>query len=633
MSFQAGISYFTDRRITEAEAGSVRSWVQSGGGASPASYRHEGVLLAHSAPHFGRRAIEETQPFLGRTCAVTFDGRLDNRKDLLLRLRSVLNADTSDAALAAAAYESWGADGLAHLIGDWSLAIWDWIRKTILLASDFAGVRPLYYCVRSDFAFWSTRLLPLVHWARIDEIDDLYAAGFLAHGGCPNRTPYREVYSVPPGHCVQITKEGTRIRPFWRLPIADTIRYGRESEYEDHLRALFREAVGCRMPTDAACLCELSGGLDSSSVVSMAAEMQRVGEVNPDRLVTLSFEHENSLDKQFYTLVEQFCGLESVHVSTADHAFVTATDAGESVPMFWGPLLKHTATIARQLGATTYVTGQLGDAMMGNWGDDSEQVAGLLHTARFGAALKQAFEWSKVLRVPISWILGRALLSNLPLSLGAAKYSRLTGWPDSPQDTEDSIAPSFHKRAGLPDPRDMFSQGWVGARPERRKHFRALMRTLELRGLQAPEPLEHLSYVHPYAHRPLVTFLLSIPADIVCRPGEPRRLMRRAFGEFWPPQLRQRRSKDGFGAVFLDSLRPLARELLQGGQPLQVVKRGYVDRQSLERRLARLSSSLSCNESQLRHIILLELWLRNRERQPRSAPLLRAVSAIVKPAS
>jgi hypothetical protein len=353
----------------------------------------------------------------------------------------------------------------------------------------------------------------------------------------------------------------------------------------------------------------------------MAAEMMRIGEVNPERLMTLSFEHERSLDKPFYTMVEQFYGLESVHVSTADHAFVTEGDAGGSMPAFWGPLLKHTAAIARQIGATTYVTGQLGDMMMGNWGDDSEQVAGLLRTGHIGSACKEAFAWSRILRVPMAWILGRAFLSSLPLSLGAARWCRLSGWPNTPQDVEDSIAPAFQKRAGLPEPQALFSQEWVHARPERRKHFRSLMRTLELRGLQPPEPLEHLNYVHPYAHRPLVTFLLSIPADILCRPGEPRRLMRRAFGQFWPPALRKRRSKDGFGAVFLDSLRPLALELLQGGRPLEVVERGYVDRHSLERRLERLSLSLSCNEHQLRQIILLELWLRNRECRHRPEPI------------
>jgi hypothetical protein len=126
--------------------------------------------------------------------------------------------------------------------------------------------------------------------------------------------------------------------------------------------------------------------------------------------------------------------------------------------------------------------------------------------------------------------------------------------------------------------------------------------------------LQHLHYTHPFAHRPLVEFMLSIPPEIVCGSGEPRRLMRRAFHGLWPPQLRRRRSKDGFGGTFLESLRPLAAALLQQ-RTLQVVQRGYVDASSLRARLQRLSASLECNDGQLRHIILLELWLAQRDRR------------------
>jgi hypothetical protein len=610
MSFQAGIAYFDERDIAAFESETIQRCVRFDGYGSPTVHRSAGVFLAHAALQGSRRTPSEGRLFSGPASAITFDGRLDNRQDLLLLLRGALGANTSDRAIAAAAYETWGADGLARLIGDWSLVIWDAARKAILLASDFAGVRPLYYCARGNRVCWSSRLQPLVDWGGASEIDDIYVAGMLAHGDCPNRTPYRDVHPVPAGHAVLVTAEGTRIRRFWDLPVANEIRYAHEWEYEDHLRSLFREAVRCRIPADASCLCELSGGLDSSSVVATAAEALRNGEVKPERLVTLTVAHGDSLDKPFYTAMERFYGLDSIHVSTEDLPFVTEAATGGARPAFWEPRLKHTAAIARVIGATTYVTGQLGDLVMGNWWDDSGQVAGLIRKRQLGSAFRQAFAWSKVLRVPVAWILGRAFLSSLPLWLGSAKRCRLTGWTDGPQDTEDSIAAAFRKRTGLADTDAFFSREWIHARPERRKHFRSLMRWLELRSLQAPEPLEHLHYTHPYSHRPLVTFLLSIPADIVCRPGEPRRLMRRAFRELWPPELRQRRSKDGFGGVALDSLRPLANELLRRRR-LEVVERGYVDSQSLKQRLERLALSLSCNEPQLRQIILLELWLNN----------------------
>ena len=134
--------------------------------------------------------------------SIAFDGRLDNRPDLLLRLGSGLRDDRSDAALALAAYTRWGAAGLVHLIGDWSLVLWDHAGKAVLLASDFAGVRPLYYCIEPRRLYWATRLQRLLEWTQSSELDDEYVAGLLANVGGANRTPYKGVLSVPPGHCV-----------------------------------------------------------------------------------------------------------------------------------------------------------------------------------------------------------------------------------------------------------------------------------------------------------------------------------------------------------------------------------------------------------------------------------------------
>jgi hypothetical protein len=146
---------------------------------------------------------------------------------------------------------------------------------------------------------------------------------------------------------------------------------------------------------------------------------------------------------------------------------------------------------------------------------------------------------------------------------------------------------------------------------------------LELRTLQPPEPLQHLEYTHPFGHRPLVEFLMTVPADVLCQPGEPRKLMRSALSDLWPLKLRERRSKGSFNAPWQEASRPLARALLNA-KKLHSVERGFVDRDSLRSRLERLCLGLDCNESQLRQIILLELWLRNRANSERAGQVLKA---------
>src|SRR5215813_2201187 len=117
-----------------------------------------------------------------RTEVLHWDGRLDNRDDLLPRLKDSLQGNASNQAIATAVYERWGTDGLVQLIGDWSVVLRDRINRTTVLASDFAGVRPLYYCVQAGRVLWSNSLQSLVEATQISELDEQYIVGFLTIG-------------------------------------------------------------------------------------------------------------------------------------------------------------------------------------------------------------------------------------------------------------------------------------------------------------------------------------------------------------------------------------------------------------------------------------------------------------------
>src|SRR5215213_8059401 len=550
-----------------------------------------------------------------------FDGRLDNRSDLLPRFS--LKGDTSNAAIARATYERWGTAGFVHLIGDWSLVIRDHVNRMTVLASDFAGVRPLYYHVQEGRVQWSNRLLPLVEQTGITDLDKQYIAGFLTVGGCANRTPYKGIYSVPPGHAVCVSATETRVSRFWSMPVGDTIRYKNEHRYEEELRALFREAVAVRLQTDSPVLAELSGGLDSSSVVCLANHVVRSGAVKAPHLDAVSFTWENSLDEPFIREVESHCDIKATRISTRDVPLLSEAQVSGPTPAAFKTLMTSVATIARQLGAKTILTGQNGDLMTGNWFDDSLQVAASLRRFQLRRAFGEALEWSKILRLPVYRILWHAAQAALPASLTPAAIYQTGDGSYAPKSVETSLVSQFSNRTGVSEPASFFSNDWLQAAPERRKYFYSLSMALELRTLQRPEPFQHLDYTHPFSHRPLVEFLMTVPADVLCRPGEPRKLMRSAFSDLWPLKLRERRSKGSFNAPWQEASRPLARALLKV-KKLYSVERGFVDRDSLRARLERLCLGLDCNESQLRQIILLELWLRNRAEGERLGRVPRA---------
>ena len=555
-----------------------------------------------------------------RPALLAWDGRLDNRVDLLARLRNSLGHETNNEALVLAAYERWGIPGLRQVIGDWSVVIQDAGSRAVVLASDFAGVRPLYYSRQGETVLWSASLQSLVEATGINAMDEMYIGGFLTLGGYPNRTPYTGIHSVPPGNAVRITATQSTAHSFWSLPTGDVVRYQDERRYEEQLRALFVEAVSVRLQTEGTAVAELSGGLDSSSVVCMASHLIRNGTVLARQLKTVSYVYGGSLDTPFIREVEAFCSLDGVHLSPRANLAVAEDMGCDPMPDAWTTLRRSTTAVARRLGATAMLTGQGGDLVMGNWLDDSLQVTASLRGG-IGQAWRDALAWSKVLRVPVAGILVRALRANLPTAFApSAVYATERGC--SAMDEEHSLASRFRKRMGLTETFSLFSEDWKQAPPERRKHFQALTAMRELRTLQVPATMADLDYTHPFVHRPLVEFLMSVPADILCRPGEPRRLMRRALADMWPSKLRTRRSKSLFVAPLTDVLMPLVLRL-QRTPRWQVVERGWVDRGSLAGRLDRFIHGVGCNEPQLRQIILLEYWLRARLHEPQDETVLR----------
>ena len=547
------------------------------------------------------------------SCVLHWDGRLDNRLDLLALLADSIRDDTSNSAIALAAYKRWGTDGFLHLIGDWSVVIRDHANGAIVLASDFAGVRPLYYAVQRGDVFWSSCLQSVVDTTGISELDEQYIGAFLLYGGCPNRTPYKGIYSVPAGHGVCVSSTGTKISRFWNLPIGDEVCYGNQHRYEEHLRALFREAVSVRLQTEAPVLAELSGGLDSSSVVSMANHLMRSYAVPAKSLTGVSYVWRDSLDEPFIREMESFCGIQGVHISTHDAPLISETDVGNAQPEPLQPLRRSVASLSRRRGAKVLLTGLNGDLMMGNWFDDSIQVSAPLRRFRIATTCKEALDWSKKLRIPIYRILWQAACAALPPAFTPAIWNIETDGAHALKSTETSVVPGLVGRLGLSGS-GIFSSNWMEASPERRKYFRALSTMLELRLLHVPELWQHLDYTHPFAHRPLVEFLMTIPVEVLCRPHEPRKLMRAAFSDLWPRLLQVRRSKGLFNLPWQESLRPLARFLLKAGN-LRVVEHGFVVRKSIFARLKLLAHGLDCNAAQLQHVMLLELWLRNRARK------------------
>ena len=264
------------------------------------------IGMAYRAFHTNKESYQEFQPLIAADgYLLTWDGRLDNRAELLDQLFDELRSDRTDVALVMASYLKWSSGFLLRLLGDFALALWDPFTRTLLLARDAFGTRPLYYYINAKRIVWSSELRPLIDLAGITpEVDDAYVAGYLTSSNELWRTPYNGIRCVQPGHVVVVRSGRIEEQRFWSPHPQCKIKYKSDKEYEEHFLGLFRESVRCRLRATGCVFAELSGGLDSSSIVCMADKIIREGDVEPTKLETVSYVYDNSPTSDERTFIE-----------------------------------------------------------------------------------------------------------------------------------------------------------------------------------------------------------------------------------------------------------------------------------------------------------------------------------------
>ncbi len=206
---------------------------------------------------------------------LVFDGRLDNRADLArsLALASERARGLPDSAYVLGAFEKWGADCPQYLLGDFAFAVWDSEKRTLFLARDHFGRRPLvYHCTDNFFIFATMPSALFTHASvprRLDEDSVIRHLCLQRH--IPDKTFYRDICRVPVAHSLAVTRLGIRPQEYWRLDQTRALRFPNDDDYVEAFREVFDEAVACRLRTLHPIGSHLSSGWDSSSVTATAA--------------------------------------------------------------------------------------------------------------------------------------------------------------------------------------------------------------------------------------------------------------------------------------------------------------------------------------------------------------------------
>jgi asparagine synthase (glutamine-hydrolysing) len=228
------------------------------------------------------------------TVRVVFNGEIYNYRNLRSELQRAGHQfrTLTDTEVIVHAYEEYGPDCLKRFNGIFAFALWDASARRLLIGRDHMGVKPLYYAQTAAGLLFASEIKALLVSSDVPRKLDMEAtAQFFRLGFVPApRTLFRDVRKLPPGWRMIVQGERVQIEPYWDLEFVEPERNPSFSDACQNLRALLEEVVTDQMVSDVPLGAFLSGGVDSSAVVSF----MRQAATNGVRTYSIGFGEQHS---------------------------------------------------------------------------------------------------------------------------------------------------------------------------------------------------------------------------------------------------------------------------------------------------------------------------------------------------
>lgn len=209
---------------------------------------------------------------------LTFNGEIYNYIELIpeLKAKGHIFKSSTDSEVIIHAYEEWGADCLDKFNGMFAFALWDSNKKRLFIAKDRLGVKPLYYTFNNDGIVFASEIKAILkhpayknpsadNVAIYDYVNEGYLSG--------NRTLFKDIYKLIPGSFMLIENQEIKENVYWKLQAAPIDSKTSEKEFIEQLRELTIDSVKLRLRSDVPVGFHLSGGIDSSAIVSIASKI------------------------------------------------------------------------------------------------------------------------------------------------------------------------------------------------------------------------------------------------------------------------------------------------------------------------------------------------------------------------
>jgi asparagine synthase (glutamine-hydrolysing) len=550
--------------------------------------------------------------------------RVDNRD--WLAQQAGCAADCTDLELILRFLVRRGTEAVRDILGDFAFVLWEQAGLVAVAACDALGLRKLYYARHRGLLSFASRAEAL---SRGDRYDRYYLAERLATAESDGqRTVYEGVRAVPAGTAVVLSARASSLHRYWSPDQLDPlpIRTGDPGAAAATLRQLVLEAVACRLDGDGATWSQLSGGLDSASVVGAAQWLAQTGRTRCPLGGTVTYVDRQGTEadeRRFSTVVVQHWRVRNEVVLDpplwADDRFpVPHLDQPRGTLMHYPREYRLWEAVTRG-GGRVLLTGQGPDEYLrGNMFFFADWIA----RGHPLAAVKEMVRRSAIGRVSF-WELAY-LNAVLPLLPTWAQRRWRPGVSTLPPWIPAAVVREFElDRRGLE--LGMYS-GPRGSK-YRTRGVAALQRTT---GHLVLDDL--LDVRHPFLDRRLVEFGLQLPPELVVQPYAGKWLLREAMRGLVPEEIRTRVGKGSTVQLYAwyfqrhhGVLEPLLEQPILGDL-------GLIDGKALRKAFLEVRHQPQRRDdphTHLQHVLALEAWLQNRAgRWPREHRPVTEVSTI-----
>lgn len=527
--------------------------------------------------------------------------RLSGRKNR----RADLDPAADDLAFVVAEYRRLGPLAVRGLTGDFAFVLWDSRRSQLLAARDALGVKSLYWQRKGGRLYLASHL----DCFEPSGYDRDFVGQFLV--GLPSattRTVHSDVSRLAAGTVLTTDRDRVATRAYWSpSEFVSANRSIEPTAAAEEFRRLFAEAVAAQLDDGIPAWSQLSGGLDSSSVVAMATHLARAGRTLPlGGTVTVV----DSLSEGDETRYSNALLTAYPHPNTQlrDYGAWQADEVGP--PPFAEPRI-FLPFFARDRAMCQAVIAGGCRVLLSGYGSDNylsgphSYLADLVISGRWGEAFRRLTDLAVVGRRSF-YAMG---FENVVTPLAPRWLARR--WQNPASRPAPWLDPRFAREFGLVDrvaalDRPALGRGVYG------DWLVGEMGTIDL-SLERGVFDEGLEVRYPFLHRPLVEFALSLPVSLKVRPGRQKWVLREAMTDLLPPAIRDRRGKGGIDGRIVWSLskeRALLERLVADSR---LAEMGCVDRGRLANGLAAAQAGNVWGVSPLFFTLALETWLAVRD--------------------